>query len=64
VFLLGATVLAVAWVIVWFLPEEKLRSVSGIQARQEATAEAHAEAIHAEAIHAEAAAEPPVHNPR
>lgn len=34
VFLLGAVVIAVAWVVVWFLPEEKLRSVSGIQARQ------------------------------
>lgn len=35
VFLLGAVVLAVAFAVVWFLPEEKLRTVSGIQARQE-----------------------------
>jgi len=34
VFLLGAAVLLVAFVIVWFLPEEKLRSQSGIEARQ------------------------------
>jgi EmrB/QacA subfamily drug resistance transporter len=39
VFLLGAIVLAVAWVIVWFLPEEKLRNLSGIQARHQAAAE-------------------------
>jgi predicted MFS family arabinose efflux permease len=34
VFLLGAFVIAVAFVIVWFLPEEKLRSQSGIEARE------------------------------
>src|SRR3954468_22162863 len=34
VFLLGAFVVAVAFVIVWFLPEEKLRSQSGIEARE------------------------------
>jgi EmrB/QacA subfamily drug resistance transporter len=34
VFLLGAAVIFVAFVIVWFLPEEKLRSQSGIQARE------------------------------
>jgi hypothetical protein len=34
VFLLGAFVIAVAFVIVWFLPEEKLRTQSGIQARE------------------------------
>jgi hypothetical protein len=34
VFLLGAVVIAVAFAIVWFLPEEKLRTQSGIQARQ------------------------------
>jgi EmrB/QacA subfamily drug resistance transporter len=34
VFLLGALVLLVAWVAVWFLPEEKLRTQSGIAARQ------------------------------
>jgi EmrB/QacA subfamily drug resistance transporter len=35
VFVLVTAILAVAWVIVWFLPEEPLRTVSGIQARQE-----------------------------
>ncbi len=41
VFLLGAIVLAVALAIVWFLPEEKLRNQSGIDARhQEAAAAA------------------------
>src|SRR4051794_19852497 len=34
VFMLGAVVIAVAFAIVWFLPEEKLRTQSGIQARQ------------------------------
>ncbi len=34
VFLLAACVMLVAWVIVWFLPEEKLRTQSGIEARQ------------------------------
>src|ERR671933_1320285 len=34
VFVLGAVVIAVALVIVWFLPEEKLRTQSGLQARQ------------------------------
>jgi hypothetical protein len=34
VFLLGAVVIAVAFVIVWFLPEEKLRTQSGIEARE------------------------------
>src|SRR3954452_11741200 len=34
VFLLGAFVIAVAFVIVWFLPEEKLRTQSGIEARE------------------------------
>ncbi len=34
VFLLGAAVIAVAFVVVWFLPEEKLRTQSGIQARE------------------------------
>jgi EmrB/QacA subfamily drug resistance transporter len=40
VFLLGAIVIAVAWVLVWFLPEEKLRSMSGLQARQHDAAKA------------------------
>jgi hypothetical protein len=35
VFLLGAIVLVIALVVVWFLPEEKLRTQSGIQARHE-----------------------------
>jgi EmrB/QacA subfamily drug resistance transporter len=34
VFLLGAAVIFVAFVVVWFLPEEKLRSQSGIEARE------------------------------
>jgi hypothetical protein len=34
VFLLGAVVIAVAFAIVWWLPEEKLRTQSGLQARQ------------------------------
>ena len=34
VFLLGAVVIAVAFAIVWFLPEEKLRTQSGIEARE------------------------------
>jgi EmrB/QacA subfamily drug resistance transporter len=39
VFLLGAAVIAVALVVVWFLPEEKLRTQSGLQARQAQAAE-------------------------
>lgn len=34
VFLLGAMALMLAFLVVWFLPEERLRSQSGIQARQ------------------------------
>jgi EmrB/QacA subfamily drug resistance transporter len=34
VFLLGAAVLLLAFIVVWFLPEERLRTQSGIQARQ------------------------------
>jgi EmrB/QacA subfamily drug resistance transporter len=34
VFLLAAIVMVVAWVVVWFLPEETLRTQSGIEARQ------------------------------
>jgi EmrB/QacA subfamily drug resistance transporter len=34
VFLLATFVLLIAWVVVWFLPEEKLRTQSGIEARQ------------------------------
>ena len=36
VFFLAALVMVVAWLVVWFLPEEKLRTQSGIQARQAA----------------------------
>ena len=39
-FLLGAVVLVLAFVIVWFLPEEKLRTQSGIDARQQEAAAA------------------------
>jgi EmrB/QacA subfamily drug resistance transporter len=49
VFLLGAIVIAVAWAIVWFLPEEKLRSVSGIEARKRDAADA-ADAADAKAV--------------
>jgi EmrB/QacA subfamily drug resistance transporter len=44
VFLLGAAVLALAFVVVWFLPEERLRTQSGIQARQSQEAAAAATA--------------------
>ena len=40
VFLLAAIVLAAAWVVVWFLPEEKLRTVSGLQAQRDDAAAA------------------------
>ena len=40
VFLLGAVVIAVALVIVWWLPEEKLRTQSGLQAQQTQAREA------------------------
>jgi EmrB/QacA subfamily drug resistance transporter len=42
VFLLGAIVLLLAFVVVWLLPEERLRSQSGIQARQSQEAAASA----------------------
>jgi EmrB/QacA subfamily drug resistance transporter len=42
VFLLGAAVLLVAWLFVWFLPEEKLRTQSGIDASNDARAESEA----------------------
>lgn len=44
VFLLAAIVMVVAWIVVWFLPEEKLRTQSGIEARQAAEADAAARA--------------------
>jgi EmrB/QacA subfamily drug resistance transporter len=34
VFMIGAGVLAIAFLVSWFLPEEKLRTQSGIQARE------------------------------
>ncbi len=40
VFALGTAVLLVAFVVVWFLPEEKLRTESGITARQQEAAAA------------------------
>ncbi|HET9655101.1 MAG TPA: MDR family MFS transporter [Kineosporiaceae bacterium] len=40
VFLLGAVVLGLAFLVVWFLPEERLRHQSGIQARHEEAAAA------------------------
>ncbi len=40
VFMLGAGVLLIALAVVWFLPEEKLRTSSGIDAQNEAKAEA------------------------
>ena len=43
-FLLGTAVLAVALVVVLFLPEEPLRTVSGIQAREADQAAANAAA--------------------
>jgi EmrB/QacA subfamily drug resistance transporter len=44
VFLLGCVILMVAFVIVWFLPEEPLRNESGIQARRSAQVAEAAEA--------------------
>jgi len=35
VFLLGAVVIGIAFLVVWFLPEEELRTQSGIEAREE-----------------------------
>jgi EmrB/QacA subfamily drug resistance transporter len=46
VFLLGTIVLAIAWVIVWFLPEEKLRSMSGLQAQASRSRDATASTNH------------------
>jgi EmrB/QacA subfamily drug resistance transporter len=44
VFLLGSGVLLLAFAVVWFLPEERLRTQSGIQARQSQEAAAAAAA--------------------
>ena len=49
VFLCGAAVLAVALVVVFFLPEERLRQVSGIEARRQEADELSAAAVSAEA---------------
>jgi EmrB/QacA subfamily drug resistance transporter len=54
VFLLGTIVLLLAFAVVWLLPEERLRSQSGIQARQSQEA---AEAAGVPAATGEAAAE-------
>jgi len=48
VFMLGAAVLFVAWLFVWFLPEEKLRTQSGIDASNYQRAETAAAASAAE----------------
>ncbi len=45
VFLLGAGVLTIAFILVWFLPEEPLRTMSGIQAVRQEQAEAAAAAL-------------------
>jgi EmrB/QacA subfamily drug resistance transporter len=47
VFLCGAAVLMVALVVVFFLPEERLRSMSGIEARRQQEGEAAAAAVSA-----------------
>jgi EmrB/QacA subfamily drug resistance transporter len=44
VFTIGAGVLAIAFVVSWFLPEEKLRTQSGLQARESDAAAADAAA--------------------
>jgi EmrB/QacA subfamily drug resistance transporter len=56
VFTLGAAVLAIAFLISWFLPEEKLRTVSGIQAQQADAESAAAAASAGPAAQAAAAA--------
>jgi EmrB/QacA subfamily drug resistance transporter len=55
VFTLGAIVLAIAFAVSWFLPEEKLRTQSGIQARQAQADQAQAEQARAEQATAEQA---------
>jgi EmrB/QacA subfamily drug resistance transporter len=56
VFLLAAGILLIAWFVVWFLPEEKLRSLSGLQAQRQSEQENAAATVGAGApIAAEAA---------
>lgn len=45
VFLMGAIVVALAFVLMWFIKEVPLRQMSGLQARAEAEAEAAADAV-------------------
>ena len=61
VFLLGAIVLLLAFAVVWLLPEERLRSQSGIQARQ--SQEAAAAAAAAVPAAGDSATEPVVAEP-
>ena len=49
VFTIGGCVLAIAFVVAWFLPEEKLRTQSGLEARESAEAAEAATAARAEA---------------
>ncbi|MFK0295847.1 MFS transporter [Streptomyces sp. NPDC090442] len=49
VFLMGAIVVAVAFVLMWFIKEVPLRQISGLQARAQAEAEANGEVPAAEA---------------
>ncbi|WP_030801273.1 MFS transporter [Streptomyces sp. NRRL S-337] len=57
VFLMGAVVVALAFLLMWFIKEVPLRQISGLQARAQAEAEANGEAPPA-AEAAEAPAEP------
>ncbi|WP_148589055.1 MFS transporter [Streptomyces sp. WAC01526] len=45
VFLMGAIVVALAFVLMWFIKEVPLRQISGLQARAQADAEAEADAV-------------------
>ncbi|MFE7314746.1 MFS transporter [Streptomyces sp. NPDC057555] len=56
VFLMGAVVVALAFVLMWFIKEMPLRQISGLQARAQAEAEANGEAPAAEAAPAAAPA--------
>ncbi|WP_438489623.1 MFS transporter [Streptomyces sp. S186] len=48
VFLMGAVVVALAFVLMWFIKEVPLRQISGLQARAQAEAEANGEVLPAE----------------
>jgi EmrB/QacA subfamily drug resistance transporter len=63
VFLLAACVLAVGLVVVFFLPEEKLRNQSGIQARMAENGEANAERAAGESAPSGPAAEASLFEP-